>query len=132
MGGLFGLYTLFHKPDSFNRYVIGSPWQDWDYPVTFDYEEKYAQENSDLEAIVYMAAGAEEHILGPYLEMTNPASYELFKNAKTAEYTQQMIDKLESRNYPSLNLTGKILEDETHFTIMGALLARGLRKVFNP
>ncbi len=24
-GGLFGLYTLFHQPDTFNRYVISSP-----------------------------------------------------------------------------------------------------------
>jgi|TARA_B100001245_G_C22886717_1_gene426689 hypothetical protein len=131
MGGLFGLYTLFHKPESFKRYVIGSPWIEWDYPLCFDYEEKYAQENDDLDAIVYMAAGAEEHILGPYLETANPGSYKIFKDAKTAEYTQRMIDKLESRQYPNLKLTGKILEEETHFTIMGALIARGLRKVFN-
>ena len=58
-------------------------------------------------------------------------SKQIFKYAKTAEYTQRMIDKLESRQYPNLKLTGKILEEETHFTIMGALIARGLRKVFN-
>ena len=61
----------------------------------------------------------------------NPGSYKIFKEAKTAEYTQQMIDRLDSRNYPNLNLTGRIMEEETHFTIMGALIARGLRKVFN-
>ena len=69
MGGLFGLYTLFHKPESFKRYILGSPWIEWGYPLCFDYEENYAQENEDLEAIVYMAAGAEEHILGPYHEL---------------------------------------------------------------
>ncbi len=26
---LFGLYTLFHQPKAFKRYVIGSPWQEW-------------------------------------------------------------------------------------------------------
>ena len=33
--------------------------------------------------------------------------------------------------YPSLKLKGLILEDETHFTITGALFNRGLRHVFN-
>ena len=42
-----------------------------------------------------------------------------------------MIEKLNSRNYPSLKLKGLILEDETHFTITGALFNRGLRHVFN-
>ena len=37
MGGLFGLYTLFHQPKAFKRYVIGSPWQEWDHPKTFEY-----------------------------------------------------------------------------------------------
>ena len=41
MGGLFGIYTLFNKPDSFKRYVIGSPRICWDYPLCFDYEKKY-------------------------------------------------------------------------------------------
>ena len=128
MGGFFGTYVLLHKPESFKRYVIGSPWLIWDYPLAFDYEEKYASEHDDLEAIVYMAAGAEEHILGPHVD---PIQAGIFRDAKTAELCQRMIDKLESRNYSSLNLTGKILEDETHFTILGALVNRGLRRVFN-
>jgi hypothetical protein len=131
MGGLFGLYTLFHQPTAFKRYVIGSPWQDWDHPKTFEYEEDYAKNNKDLEAIVYMASGAEEHIIGPYLEQINPVMVEIFSAAKTAEYTQQIIDRLKSRNYPNLRLKGLILEEETHFTITGALFARGLRYVFN-
>ena len=131
MGGLFGLYTLFHHPSAFKRYVIGSPWQDWDYPRTFEYEEKYAENHKDMEAIVYMASGAEEHIIGPYLGKTNPVMVEIFSEARTAEYTLQMIDKLKGRNYPNLKLKGLILEEETHFTITGALFARGLRYVFN-
>ena len=56
---------------------------------------------------------------------------EIFSEARTAEYTLQMIDKLKGRNYPNLKLKGLILEEETHFTITGALFARGLRYVFN-
>ena len=131
MGGLFGLYTLFHQPKAFKRYVIGSPWQEWDHPKTFEYEENYAENHEDMEAIVYMASGAEEHIIGPYLGKINPVMVEIFSEAKTAEYTLQMIDKLKGRNYPNLKLKGLILEEETHFTITGALFARGLRHVFN-
>ena len=131
MGGLFGLYTMFHQPKAFKRYVIGSPWQEWSYPNTFDLEEKYAENNEDMEAIVYMASGAEEDVIGPYLEKMNPVMVEIFSKAKTAEYTEQMIKKLNGRNYSSLKLKGLILEDETHFTITGALFNRGLRHVFN-
>ena len=131
MGGLFGLYTLFHQPKAFKRYVIGSPWQEWDHPKTFEYEENYAENHEDMEAIVYMASGAEEHIIGPYLGKINPVMVEIFSEAKTAEYTLQMIDKLNGRQYPNLKLKGLILEEETHFTITGALFARGLRHVFN-
>ena len=131
MGGLFGLYTLFHQPKAFKRYVIGSPWQEWDHPKTFEYEENYAENHEDMEAIVYMASGAEEHIIGPYLGKINPVMVEIFSEAKTAEYTLQMIDKLKGRQYPNLKLKGLILEEETHFTITGALFARGLRHVFN-
>ena len=130
MGGLFGLYTLFHQPKAFKRYVIGSPWQEWDHPKTFEYEENYAENHEDMEAIVYMASGAEEHIIGPYLGKINPVMVEIFSEAKTAEYTLQMIDKLKGRQYPNLKLKGLILEEETHFTITGALFARGLRHVF--
>ena len=131
MGGLFGLYTLFHQPKAFKRYVIGSPWQEWDHPKTFEYEENYAENHEDMDAIVYMASGAEEHIIGPYLGKINPVMVEIFSEAKTAEYTLQMIDKLKGRQYPNLKLKGLILEEETHFTITGALFARGLRHVFN-
>ena len=131
MGGLFGLYTLFTEPKAFKRYVIGSPWQEWNYPKTFELEKEYAENNNDMEAIVYMASGAEEHIIGPHLEKMNPVMVEIFSKAKTAEYTLQMIEKLDGRKYPNLNLKGLILENETHFTIMGALFARGLRHVFN-
>ena len=128
MGGLFGVYTLFHKPDSFKRYVIGSPWICWDYPLCFDYEKKYSENHNDLSAIVYMATGGDEHILYPNLP---DAIVPLFKDAKTEEYSRKMFKLLESRNYPSLNFRGKILDDETHFTMVSSIIGKGLKSVFN-
>jgi len=128
MGGLFGVYTLFHKPNSFKRYVIGSPWMCWDYPLCFEYEKKYSENHDDLKAIVYMATGGDEHILYPNLP---DAIVPLFKDAKTEEYSREMFKLLESRNYPSLNFRGKILDDETHFTMVSSLIGKGLKSVFN-
>ena len=128
MGGLFGVYTLFHKPDSFKRYVIGSPWICWDYPLCFEYEKKYSDNHNDLKAIVYMATGGDEHILYPNLP---DAIVPLFKDAKTEEYSREMFKLLENRNYPSLNFRGKILDDETHFTMVSSVIGKGLKSVFN-
>ena len=128
MGGLFGIYTLFNKPDSFKRYVIGSPWICWDYPLCFDYEKKYSENHEDLNAIVYMATGGDEHILYPNLP--DPI-VPLFKEAKTEEYSRKMFKLIESRNYPNLNFRGKILDDETHFTMVSSLIGKGLKSVFN-
>ena len=128
MGGLFGTYVLFNKPSAFQRYVLGSPWYYWDYPVSFEYERSYADNNDDLEAIVYMAAGEDEHVIYPGLP--EPIAGH-FKNAKTSNYARKMFERLQSRDYPNLRFTGKILEGETHFTIVGGLISKGLRTVFN-
>jgi predicted alpha/beta superfamily hydrolase len=127
MGGLFGTYALLNHPQSFNRYIIGSPWLCWDHPVSFRFEEEYAATHDDLAAKVFLAAGGDEHVLYPNLpEPIRP----IFRDANTANLTQEMSDKLNSRNYPGLDLTIRILPNETHFTIIGALIAQGLRVVF--
>jgi len=128
MGGLFGTYVLLNSPQAFNRYVIGSPWLCWDHPISFGFESDYASAHDDLPATVFMAAGGDEHVLYPNLpEPIRP----IFADADTANLTQQMSDKLVARGYPGLNLTTRVLPDETHFTIMGALIAQGLRVVFD-
>jgi uncharacterized protein len=49
-GGLFGLYTLFHAPETFNKYLIGSPSIHFSGGITFLYEREYAISNTDLNA----------------------------------------------------------------------------------
>ena len=43
LGGLFGLFTLFTSPKSFNRYVIGSPSIWWDNKHILQIEEEYSK-----------------------------------------------------------------------------------------
>ena len=64
MGGLFGVYTLVHRPAAFRRYVIGSPWLCWDPETATAYEPAYAADHTDLDATVFMAAGDGERRAG--------------------------------------------------------------------
>ncbi len=110
-GGLFGLYALFHDPDLFQKYFIGSPSTMYNDGITYEYEENYASANSDLEAEVFMSAGALEIPLAKNME--------------------KMIEILLSRNYKSLKLESAIFDNETHVTCYPAALSRSLVELFN-
>ena len=127
MGGLFGVYTLFHRPAAFRRYVIGSPWLCWDPETATAYEPAYAADHSDLDATVFMAAGTDEAVLPP---AQPPAGQSLFRAADTAAHTRRLAEALEQRRYPSLDLTWRIFPEVTHFTMSGILIAQGLRAVY--
>jgi len=125
--GLFGVYALFNHHGFFRRYVIGSPGLDWDNPLCFDYEAKYAAEHKDLDAIVFLSAGEGESVVRPTLDSAMAAA---FTKANFAENTVRMGELLRSRNYPSLKLKTKIFEEETHFTMPSIYMPHGLRYVF--
>ena len=119
-GGLFGLYVLFHNPDTFNRYVIGSPAIHHDNRITLEYESIYAARYSDLPARVFMSVGAREEGDDPLLEPV----FQFVTNMKT------LAKNLRERNYPGLRLTTHVFEDESHGFVVPATFSRGLRVVF--
>jgi hypothetical protein len=84
------------------------------------YEREYAAHHDDLSARVYMAVGAreelQEHLIDP--------SFQFVTNVRV------LAERLQSRNYPDLQLTTQILEDETHFSAIPLTFSRGLRVVF--
>ena len=59
-GGLFGLETLFTRPESFSHYLIGSPSVWWDGQVILRHEEESAVAREDLPANVFLAVGGGE------------------------------------------------------------------------
>jgi predicted alpha/beta superfamily hydrolase len=111
LSGLFALYTLFHHPDTFGRYVIGSPTIEWDDAVTFTFESDFAARNADLSAKVFMSAGALE-------------------GQDTIANVQKLAQRLADRGYASLELETHIFEGETHRSGWPAAMIRGLRTVF--
>jgi predicted alpha/beta superfamily hydrolase len=118
LGGLFALYALFHQPQAFARYIIGSPSIYYGDAITFDYEAAYAAAHDDLPATVFLSAGALEAIY-------EPAFAAMLSNVA------RLTELLSSREYPGLKLTSHIFHDETHLSVIPATFSRGLRAVFN-
>jgi predicted alpha/beta superfamily hydrolase len=110
-GGLFALYTLFHAPETFDKYLVGSPSIHYKDGVTFEYEANYAKSHSDLDADVFMSSGGLE------------------------EGTRADVKKMESliisRNYPGLKLETVIFENESHISCSMAAISRGFIELFN-
>lgn len=111
LSGLFALYTLFHQPDSFERYIIGSPSVFWDNKLVNTYEAEYAATNTDLPAKVFMSTGS--------LEGDEPIADIL-----------ALAETMQSRDYDGLELTTHVFADETHVSVAPATFSRGLRTVF--
>ena len=118
LGGLFGLFTLFTSPKSFNRYVIGSPSIWWDNKHILQIEEEYSKNNKELPAKIFMSAGDLE-------EEGDSDAFRMVTNIKSLSKT------LKKRNYEGLTIKTVILEDETHCSAVAATLNRGLRSVFS-
>ena len=111
LAGWFGLYTLFHHPDTFLRYLISSPWMDPDDLQTFSFETEYAATHSDLAAQVFIGAGS----LEPEFVVNN-----LLKLEKA----------LRTRNYPNLRLEIEVFENQTHVSVVPLNLSRGIKLVY--
>ena len=111
LAGLFGLYALFRQPDTFQRYIIGSPWTDKDIQQVLKLETEHALNHSDLPATVFIGAGS----LEPEFVVDN-----ILKLEKA----------FENRNYPNLRLQAHIFEGETHLSVVPHHISRGLKAVY--
>lgn len=120
LGGLFCLFTLFHAPESFDRYIVGSPSIWWDNEVTLEFEETYAASHTDLAAEVFMSVGLLEEDPNEPLS----ASSAMVTNVRNLNAT--LVD----RAYPNLHLTTHFFEGETHLSVIPSNLGWGLRALF--
>lgn len=116
LGGLFALYTLFHFPDTFDRYIALSPSLWWDDGVMFDYESAFAESHSELPARLFLAVGDREDEEGPELRMIS----------NLVEFHK----RLQERTYAGLEMDMIIMADETHQSVVAGATSRGLRSIF--
>lgn len=108
-GGLFALYTLFHRPKLFNRYLAGSPSFFWDNGILFEYEKKYFENRLDLPIRLFISVGSLEYNIAPL---------------------QRFANILNSRGYSGLQLKSIILDDETHFSSFGNFFTKGIKWLY--
>ncbi len=119
LGGLFGLYVLFNEPDTFNRYIIGSPSSWWDDEVILKQGEAFIESHDDLSARVYMAAGALEEVGA---EMVG------FRMVTNMFRIEKM---LQGAGFEGLDLRVHVFPDETHMSVLAMNYVRGLQAVYD-
>ena len=109
LGGLITLYALFTQPELFTGYAAASPAVGWDREVLYKYEKIFAEKKLASPVRVYMTIGD--------VERSRPA-YERFAAQMTG------------RNYSSVSLISKILENTGHSGTKGETFGRGMQYVF--
>jgi predicted alpha/beta superfamily hydrolase len=119
LGGLFGCFVLFTRPDTFNRYIIGSPSIWWAGEDVLKLAEEYGKTHADLPANVFMGVGGLE-------EVGALASFRMVTDVFRLE------GMLRAKKYPGLQLTTRVFPDESHTTVAAMNLIRGLVSVFGP
>jgi predicted alpha/beta superfamily hydrolase len=111
LGGLFTAYCLLTAPDLFNRYGINSPSFWWDKKMIFAMEKSFSKKNKVLKARVYMSIGSLEQDA-----VSNMTSF---------------ADSLNKRNYEGLELSFNIFDNETHESVIPAMISRNLRVLYS-
>jgi uncharacterized protein len=127
LGGLFALHTLFTRPQTFAKYIPVSPSIWWDDCVTLTAEERYANSHPDLTARVFACVGEREETGPSRMWPAIPADMTDFAlSARMVSNLDDLVIKLRSRRYPSLELSHEVFRDEHHATVFPAGFTRGL------
>lgn len=112
IGGLFGLYSLFTKPEIFSRYILGSPSLSWDEYSIFKYEENSPDKILDKKINIFISVGSEE----PDEKYFNPID--------------NLVTQMQERKYSGVKLEAKVFDGSTHLAGPPGSLTHGLLSVF--
>ncbi|MFH4968049.1 alpha/beta hydrolase-fold protein [Gaetbulibacter sp. M240] len=110
-GGLFTTYCLFTAPDLFNKYGINSPSFWWHNKMMFDIEKAFSKEHNILNAEIFMSVGSLE---GPSM----------------TPLILEFEEILRSRGYEGLDLTTRVFEDETHTSVLPAMMSSTIKTLY--
>lgn len=112
IGGLFGLYSLFTKPEIFSRYILGSPSLSWDDYSIFKYEENSPGKISDKKINIFISVGSEE------------------SDEKYFNPIDNLVTQMQERKYSGVKLEAKVFDGSTHLAGPPESLTHGLLSVF--
>jgi len=114
-GGLLASYMVISHPNTFHYYMSGSPSLWYHDKSIFEIEKKYAENNSDLKANLFMGIGALENV---------PNGFQMVSDLKTLE------ERLKSRAYGNLNINSMVFPNEDHETVYPTFITQGLLWAF--
>jgi hypothetical protein len=139
-GGLFATHLLLTRPSAFQRYAIGSPSYWYGPKVIFETEQRYADSHDDLPAKVYVSIGEYEDRAGDdrHREQMTPEAREASLRADAelpmedeVGYARDLVDRLQSRGYPNLDITFEVLSGEYHPTAPPRTISRAVRHLYD-
>jgi predicted alpha/beta superfamily hydrolase len=117
-GGTFGLYTLFTQPDTFKRYVLGSPATSYDgQQFGIELAENFRRSGGRMKARLFMSVGELEEFYGKFDLVSG--FYAMAKFLKTV-------------SIEGLDLTSRVFPGETHATAWTCAFSHGLKALFGP
>lgn len=113
LGGLFTLYSMYSKPDLFNAWIAVTPAVVLNNDWLLDYENKFAEAGRTLKGRLHVTMGENEGV--------GFIAGILRYNAR-----------VQSRKYPDLAYSFRIIDGERHAGMQLEAYTRGLRFVFEP
>lgn len=121
-GGTFGLFTLFSKPDTFKRYIIGSPGTSYEghhfcIPLV---EEFLSAAGARIDAKLFMSVGELEEFKSGHDQFDLVSGYYL------------LAKLLRRRAVPGLEMITRVFPGETHATAWVSAFAQGLKTLLGP
>jgi hypothetical protein len=112
-GGLFALYTLFHEPTLFNRYIVMGPSLFYDNELTFKYERQFAEKNKTLNAKIFLSSGEYE------------------EDVDFSKGFTRFVKQLKASNYRGLELESLVADKMGHIGEGAYSTGRGLQFIYS-
>lgn len=121
VGGTFGLITLFTQPESFRRYILGSPATSYaGEQFVVPLAKAFVESGAGLTAKVHLSVGELEEFKRGLAQFDLVSGYTIL-----AKY-------LTLARIPGLDLTLRLFPNETHASAWGPAFSQGLCAVFGP
>lgn len=130
-GGLFGVYTLLRRPQSFRHYLISSPSIWWNGKRVLDELTSFeaASHQPPVAPLsVWLSAGEYEQTMAPHLPV-NPKRQAMLDQRGMVREVRELAGTLASMKRPGLEVHQRIYPGHTHGTVALPAMLDGLRGI---
>jgi predicted alpha/beta superfamily hydrolase len=133
-GGLFALYALFSKPNTFNRWIAASPAIFWEDAAILAAERAFLEgQTASLDIELHLSAGQYEgEVLAPFHKGTpeEQKRQERARETRTVEYAQEMTLRLAASAALPGMATFEEYSGENHMSVLPVALNRAVQIAF--